>query len=288
MTRLRLLPVLLFGLVSLFTLKVLTIAFDGTSSGRFAQFGFGDGPSSGEQFARAITKAREGVREEPIITGSVGNKPGEAAKETPKEPAKDAAKGPEAGKPGALPEPAGAIDAKAPKFKPEPEGVRILPPNGKPVPGENPAERAVLEKLRERREALEARDRELELREGLLRTTERKLDERIGQLRTAEGQGGAEGAKAEAKTRYKPLVVMYESMKPKEAARVFDRLDTRVLLDLVAHMNPRKMSEILAAMEPGAAERLTLALARQAAAGPASEAPQPAAMELPRLPVPGR
>ncbi len=58
-------------------------------------------------------------------------------------------------------------------------------------------------------------------------------------------------------------------MKPKEAARVFDRLDTRILMDLVAHMNPRKVSEILAVMEPSAAEKLTIALARQAQLGDA-------------------
>jgi flagellar motility protein MotE (MotC chaperone) len=51
-------------------------------------------------------------------------------------------------------------------------------------------------------------------------------------------------------------------MGPKEAARIFDRLDPRTLVDLVNHMNPRKVSEIMAKMQPEAAERMTLELAR--------------------------
>jgi flagellar motility protein MotE (MotC chaperone) len=50
-------------------------------------------------------------------------------------------------------------------------------------------------------------------------------------------------------------------MKPKEAARIFDRLDIKVLLDVARQINPRRMSEILAQMTPEAAERLTVELA---------------------------
>jgi flagellar motility protein MotE (MotC chaperone) len=53
-------------------------------------------------------------------------------------------------------------------------------------------------------------------------------------------------------------------MKPKEAARVFDRLSHDVLVPVVLMMSPRKMAEILAVMAPEAAERLTVALATRA------------------------
>jgi flagellar motility protein MotE (MotC chaperone) len=43
---------------------------------------------------------------------------------------------------------------------------------------------------------------------------------------------------------------------------VFDRLDLKVLVPVVNAMNPRKMSEVLAAMSPEAAERLTVELAK--------------------------
>ena len=118
------------------------------------------------------------------------------------------------------------------------------------------AERALLERLQERRKELEARARDLEMRESLIKAAEKQLDSKIGEIK------GSDGKEAEAPERIKSLVVMYESMGPKEAARIFDRLDARTLVDLVNQMNPRKVSEIMAKMQPEAAERMTLELAR--------------------------
>jgi flagellar motility protein MotE (MotC chaperone) len=59
---------------------------------------------------------------------------------------------------------------------------------------------------------------------------------------------------------------MYETMKPKDAARIFDRLDLKILVEVSTQMNPRKMSEVLAQMTPEAAERLTVELANRASA----------------------
>lgn len=118
------------------------------------------------------------------------------------------------------------------------------------------SERALIERLQERRQELDARARDLEMREQLLKAAEKQLDSRIGDLKAAEGGGG------EATEQIKSLVVMYESMGPKEAARIFDRLDPRTMVELVNHMNPRKVAEIMAKMQPEAAERLTIELAR--------------------------
>ena len=64
--------------------------------------------------------------------------------------------------------------------------------------------------------------------------------------------------------RFKGLVTMYENMKPRDAAKIFDRLDTGVLLDVVSKIEPRKMADILALMSPDAAQHLTVELASQA------------------------
>ena len=125
----------------------------------------------------------------------------------------------------------------------------------KPV-SDSAAERALIERLQERRKELEARARDLELRESLIKAAEKQLDSKIGELH------GGDGKDAAAPERIKSLVVMYEAMGPKEAARIFDRLDARTLVDLVNRMNPRKVSEIMARMQPEAAERMTLELAR--------------------------
>lgn len=125
--------------------------------------------------------------------------------------------------------------------------------------GQSPAERALIERLQERRQELEARSRDLEMREHLIKAAEKQLDNRIDQLKGLEGGGGG----PEAAERIKSLVIMYESMGPKEAARIFDRLDPKTLVELVNAMNPRKVSEIMAKMQPEAAERMTLELARR-------------------------
>jgi flagellar motility protein MotE (MotC chaperone) len=132
-------------------------------------------------------------------------------------------------------------------------------------------ERALLERLQARRQELDARARELDLRESLLKAAEKKLE-----IQAAVGK--AEGAKSGAPSgspggpaaqrkdevenaRFKSVVTMYETMKPKEAAKIFDRLDIKVLLDVATQMKPQVMSQILAQMTPEAAERLTVELA---------------------------
>ncbi|MGL4240214.1 MAG: MotE family protein, partial [Beijerinckiaceae bacterium] len=90
----------------------------------------------------------------------------------------------------------------------------------------------------------------------------------------------------EADKQMKTIVIMYETMKPKDAAKVFDRLNIGVLVPIVTAMNPRKMSEILAVMTPEAAEKLTVALAArsQSAGQPGPVAAAAAAQgELPRI-----
>ena len=58
---------------------------------------------------------------------------------------------------------------------------------------------------------------------------------------------------------------MYETMKPQEAATLFNALDNDVLLRVARAMNPRKMAPILARMDPTKAKTLTAGLAREEA-----------------------
>ena len=165
----------------------------------------------------------------------------------------------------------------------------------KPVPqNASPAERQLLERLQERRDTIEGRSQELEIREGLLKAAEQKLEGRIGDLQSVESKVFEQAREKEKKdqSQIKTLVTMYETMKPKEAARVFDRLEVRILLSVATQMNPRKMAEVLAAMSPEAAERLTVAMAT-AGKGmepkPSGELP-PAELQRiqPKKPPPGR
>jgi flagellar motility protein MotE (MotC chaperone) len=145
----------------------------------------------------------------------------------------------------------------------------------------SPGERAVLERLQTRRQELDTRNRELEMRENLLKAAEKRLEAKVAELKGTESRvNTAMGTrdKVEAE-RFKSIITMYENMKSKDAARIFDRLDMKILVDVSTQMNPRKMSEILGQMQPDAAERLTVELANRASAQPKTQSPD----QLPKI-----
>ena len=65
----------------------------------------------------------------------------------------------------------------------------------------------------------------------------------------------------EEEAQIKSLVKVYENMKPKDAARIFNRLEMDILLDVVERMKEKKMAPVLAQMSPEKAEALTVELA---------------------------
>src|SRR6266511_1585881 len=148
----------------------------------------------------------------------------------------------------------GAVgDGKAADQKEAPKGNRpaAKPEEPKvntgwlPVPVESgrprsPAEQAILERLQERRTELDARARELEMRESLIKAAEKRLEGRVAELKDLEARvNNAVQMKEEGEAaRFKNLVTMYENMKPKEAAKIFDRLDIRVLVEVATQITP--------------------------------------------------
>jgi flagellar motility protein MotE (MotC chaperone) len=246
----RLVPIVLFATITLFVLKTVGLLIDG----RYA-LGEGDGaditgtipgapavkapPPNAAKPDNAKQSWAQQVFNYPDVTGAAGESKAVEAKEAPK-PARPAAK-PEEPKTntGWIPVP---VDSARPR---------------------SPAEQAILERLQERRNELDARARELEMRESLIKAAEKRLEGRVAELKELEARiNNAVQTKEEGEAaRFKNLATMYENMKAKEAAKIFDRLDTRVLFKVATQITPRRMSDILAQMSPEAAERLTLALA---------------------------
>jgi len=151
-----------------------------------------------------------------------------------------------------------------------PEAIAVT--NTPPVeqaPKISDSERAILERLQSRRQELDARARELEIRESLLKAAEKRIESKVDEMKGVEaGIKTATEQKSEADAaRFKGIVTMYESMKPKDAAKIFDRLEMPVLFEIASQMAPRKMSDVLGLMQPEAAERLTVELARRAQGG---------------------
>jgi flagellar motility protein MotE (MotC chaperone) len=177
--------------------------------------------------------------------------------------------------------------AKPPTIAPEaakPEGTVVFPEQGQAV---SPSERAILERLQARRQELEARAREIDIRENLLKAAEKRIETRAEEQKSAEVRaGGTPELKNEAEAnRFKSLVIMYEGMKPKDAAKVFDRLEMPVLFEIASQIAPRKMSDILGLMSAEAAEKLTVEMARRASndkRAPTTELPKIEGKMLPR------
>ena len=128
------------------------------------------------------------------------------------------------------------------------------------------AERAIFERLQQRREELDTRARELDIRESLIQSAEKRMDGGSPNSRMPrDGIKVETEQKNEAETaRLKGLVTMYQNMKPRDAAKIFDRLEMDVLLAVASQINPRQMAEILAQMSPDVAEHLTVELASKA------------------------
>src|SRR5580704_6041446 len=156
---------------------------------------------------------------------------------------------------------------KEEEAKPAPEVAKadttMHPEQGQAV---SASERAILERLQARRQELEARAREIDIRESLLKAAEKRIEGRVEELKAVEQRiSTATEQKNEAEpARFKGIITMYEAMKPKDAARVFDRLEMPVLIEIASQIGPRKMSDILGLMQTEAAERLTVELARHA------------------------
>ena len=225
----RVLPVVLVAIFGLAVLKIAGLVLDGG-------YMFDYKPNStGQSWAQETFNFPGGNKVDSAdITGSV---------DKPKE---------EEGKPAvAAPEVA------------KPEGVVIHPEQGQAV---SPSERAILERLQSRRQELEARAREIDIRESLLTAAEKRAEARVEELKAIESRiTTATQQKSDADAaRFKGIVTMYEAMKPKDAAKVFDRLEMPVLIEIATQIAPRKMSDILGLMATDAAERLTVEMARRA------------------------
>ncbi|PKQ08336.1 MAG: hypothetical protein CVT73_07575 [Alphaproteobacteria bacterium HGW-Alphaproteobacteria-12] len=154
-------------------------------------------------------------------------------------------------------------DAASGEMEGEKAAVASPMPASPAEPEISKSERTVLQSLASRRKELDTRAGELDTREQLLAAAERRVEERIAELKDIEARINERiGAEDEAnEARIAGLVSMYETMKPKDAARIFERLDMGVLLDVVMRMQPRKMAAVLAAMDPVVAQDLTVELA---------------------------
>jgi flagellar motility protein MotE (MotC chaperone) len=126
------------------------------------------------------------------------------------------------------------------------------------------AERALLTDLRARRLSLDDRARALDSREALAAAAERRLTDRIEQLSALQTrlEGLEQTRRDKEDANWRSLVKTYETMRPRDAATIFNDLDQAVLLQVLDRMKESKAAPILAAMQPERARLMTAELAK--------------------------
>lgn len=130
-------------------------------------------------------------------------------------------------------------------------------------PSVSDAERQLLLELRQRKKTLDQREAALGAREAALDAAERRIASRVDELKTLQDRLVAldSARKQREESSWAGLVKLYETMRPRDAAVIFNDLDMNVLLPVVDRMKEAKAAAILAAMQPEKARLLTLQLA---------------------------
>lgn len=123
----------------------------------------------------------------------------------------------------------------------------------------------VLQRLQERRASLDLREKDVERRESLLKAAEGQIERKLAEMKTLQGtiEGLLRQYNDQEDKKMLSLVKIYENMKPKEAAKIFEQLDMGIMLEVVERMKEQKVAPILAEMDPGKARNLTAELAQR-------------------------
>ena len=261
--RIRFLPLTIFAATLMLTVKIGDIwdGFDGLMKGtiQVADALAQAGPQPGAKPAAAPgataqkPAAKPGAKEAAKDAAKPGAK--EATKDAAKPGAKDAAK--DAAKPGA--KDAAAEATPAAPAQPQPSKLVTEDPTLL-----TQAEIDLLQHLAERRRVIESREQELQIRTGLLTAAEARIDKKIEELKVLREtiNGLIKTFDAQQDAKLLSLVKIYENMKPKEAAKIFEDMEMDILLEVAERMKERKLSPIMAKMNPEKAREMTVELAR--------------------------
>lgn len=170
-------------------------------------------------------------------------------------------------------QPAAQPAAPAAAAQPAPAQIQAQPPQPTVKQDNKPldpimfsqSEIEILQNLASRRKEIDLREEAVMKREVLFQAAEKRLEEKIGELSKIKGEIETLIKKYndQEETELKSLVKIYETMKPKDAARIFDELDLKVLLQVFQRMKEAKTAPILASMSPARAKEVTTQLAER-------------------------
>lgn len=131
-----------------------------------------------------------------------------------------------------------------------------------PVTAFTNSEIMILQELAERREALDVRAKEIDKRAIQLKVAEKEIDKKLQQLKEYEQRLSKliNQYTEKEQENINSLVKLYSSMKPKDAARIFNALDLEITVAILKGMKPSTSSAILSAMSSDRVQAITAEL----------------------------
>ena len=119
-----------------------------------------------------------------------------------------------------------------------------------------------LQQLAARREELEQRERQIDRRQDLLSAAETRIDRKIVELKELQGviDGLLVKHDEQQLRELRRAVKTYESMKPKDAAAIFNTMEMTTLLSIAEQMREAKLAPVMASMTVEKANELTVKL----------------------------
>ena len=120
----------------------------------------------------------------------------------------------------------------------------------------------ILQELAKRREALDARSKEIDKRALQLKVAEDEIDKKIAQLKKYEERliELTDKYNNKEKENIESLVKLYTAMKPKDAARIFNTMDLEITVAILKGMKPSTTSTIISQMDSERAQEITAVL----------------------------
>jgi len=132
--------------------------------------------------------------------------------------------------------------------------------------GLSQSEVEVLQALSARRQTLDQRATQIETQDDMMAAAQRRIDERLAELHQLETTvNGLLGQLDQAQEqRLAALVDVYQRMRAKDAANVFNGLDDTVMVQVASRMRQTNLAEVMGRMQPDRARHLTQLLADRA------------------------
>jgi flagellar motility protein MotE (MotC chaperone) len=129
----------------------------------------------------------------------------------------------------------------------------------------SPNDVKILKALGLRRQEIDKREAELAQKELELSILEKKVTEKVKAMEAISAKVSDELKELDQQEvkKAQSLAKIYSSMKPKEAARIFEGMDMPILLTVVARISERKLAPIIALLSPDKARELTKKLAHK-------------------------